>query len=618
MNRDARVSPQVDLEHPWLGLESFSETTRAYFFGREAEAAELLRRLRLNPLLALYGRSGLGKTSLLRARLVPDLVNLGFRPAFYRISYRKGEDLPLKQLLVVLEAMGPIDVPGFKLPDDPASRLWLHFHQREGKDRITHLILDQFEEIFTLGAQCPGAGAEIRQVLAILVQGAIPAPVESLLDDSEAFLKHFQLDVPPLRVLLSLRQDYVFALNRWRSQLPGLGQNSFELGELGIDAAIAAVFKPGELRCRYRGEVTEENEADTGLPPIVTKEAAERIVRFVARKHEDLHAEDVEAVPTILSLLCQALNLRRFPQPADGEAQPIAQITFGEGRRGIETIIADFYDRCLAGRPEGVRIFIEEKLVSGSGARLQHDEKSILKVFAEGCEIPGAAGERRAAGYVDAAKARACLEELVNQRLLTSVGGGGNPGYELIHDLHARVVQKSRTAREERYEKEQADRRAEAGKKAKEDAEARAQAESERAEIQAHITRRARFFAGAAIVVALIAVGACYLALAARSEADRQRREALAQKAESERQRGEAERERREAEKQQAAAETARMSAQESSNKAVAAKRDADELINFMQYDLSDTLGTVGRRDMMDAINAGMRKQHAEGGRGEG
>ena len=583
MNREARASPQVDLEHPWLGLESFGESTRAYFFGRDAEAVELLQRLRLNPLLVLYGRSGLGKTSLLRARLVPDLKNLGFRPAFYRIRYRKGEDPPpLEQLLVVLEALGSIDVPGCKLPGDPASRLWLHFHQRKRNDRISHLILDQFEEIFTLGAQRPGAGAELRQVLAILVQGAIPAPVESLLDDSEAFLKHFQLDVPPLRVLLSLRQDYVFALNRWRSQLPALGQNSFELGELVIDAAIAAVFKPGELRCRYRGEVKEENKADTGMPPIVTKETAERIVRFVARKREDLHIEDVEAVPPILSLLCQELNLRRFPQPAGAEGQPVAQITFGEGESGIETIIANFYDRCLAGRPEAVRIFIEEKLVSGSGARLQHDEKSMLKVFAEGCEIPGAADERRAAGYGNGAKARGCLEDLVNQRLLTSVGGGGNPSYELIHDLLARVVQKSRTAREERVEKEQANQRAEAEKKAKDEAEARAQIERERVaaldvalekETDARheadrATRRARWLAIAAILVALVAAIASIVAFKALDETK----------------------------KAKAAADSFAVQATNTRN-------EAEKVMVFMLFDLPKKLDPIGRLDLLDDVN---------------
>ena len=66
-------SPMADLEHPWLGLESFYEETRAYFFGRDAEIDEIHLRLRSNPLLVLYGRSGLGKTSILNAGLIPRL-----------------------------------------------------------------------------------------------------------------------------------------------------------------------------------------------------------------------------------------------------------------------------------------------------------------------------------------------------------------------------------------------------------------------------------------------------------------------------------------------------------------------------------------------------------------
>jgi len=75
--------------------------------------------------------------------------------------------------------------------------------------------------------------------------------------------------------------------------------------------------------------------------------------------------------------------------------RPPRRITFRESDADIETVITAFYERCLAGRPEAVRIFIEEELVSYSGARLSQDEQSILKVFEEGCEIPGASGDRR-------------------------------------------------------------------------------------------------------------------------------------------------------------------------------------------------------------------------------
>ncbi len=72
-----------------------------------------------------------------------------------------------------------------------------------------------------------------------------------------------------------------------------------------------------------------------------------------------------------------------------------------------------FYERCVAGRPEAVRVFIEEDLVSHSGIRLQNDEHSIVDIFANGCEVPGDEMGRYAAGYGDRDAATDCLRELV-------------------------------------------------------------------------------------------------------------------------------------------------------------------------------------------------------------
>jgi tetratricopeptide (TPR) repeat protein len=155
-------------------------------------------------------------------------------------------------------------------------------------------------------------------------------------------------------------------------------------------------------------------------------------------------------------------------------------LVFSETDADVETIIKSFYERCLASRPEAVRMFIEEDFVSYSGARLAQDEKSILRCFEEGWEIPGS-DHQRAGGFGDPVKAQECLNDLVRQRLITSLGGGENPSYELIHDLVASVAEKNRTGRQERFEKEQAERRAEAEKKAKDEAKARAQIERERA-----------------------------------------------------------------------------------------------------------------------------------------
>ncbi|HYN21762.1 MAG TPA: hypothetical protein VE078_12430, partial [Thermoanaerobaculia bacterium] len=58
-------------DNPWPGLDPFDETDRAYFHGRTAESGDLLRLVRREPLTVLFGRSGLGKTSLLKAGLFP-------------------------------------------------------------------------------------------------------------------------------------------------------------------------------------------------------------------------------------------------------------------------------------------------------------------------------------------------------------------------------------------------------------------------------------------------------------------------------------------------------------------------------------------------------------------
>src|SRR3979409_2781690 len=88
----------VDAEHPWLGLASFTEETRAFFFGRDEEIAELARRVQRKLLTLLFGQSGLGKTSILRAGLVPRLRDQGYCPIYVRVDYGREEPDPAAQL----------------------------------------------------------------------------------------------------------------------------------------------------------------------------------------------------------------------------------------------------------------------------------------------------------------------------------------------------------------------------------------------------------------------------------------------------------------------------------------------------------------------------------------
>ena len=83
---DIATKSAVDTQHPWLGLDSFTEETQAYVYEREEELAELGRRVQRKLLTILFGQSGLGKTSILRAGIVPRLRPMGYCPVYVRID----------------------------------------------------------------------------------------------------------------------------------------------------------------------------------------------------------------------------------------------------------------------------------------------------------------------------------------------------------------------------------------------------------------------------------------------------------------------------------------------------------------------------------------------------
>src|SRR5580704_16721134 len=94
----ADLTRSLDAENPWPGLIPFTEATQAYFHGRDAEAAELLRRVRRERLTILFGQSGLGKTSLLSAGLFPRLRAADFLPVYLRLDLVNVRLSPVAQI----------------------------------------------------------------------------------------------------------------------------------------------------------------------------------------------------------------------------------------------------------------------------------------------------------------------------------------------------------------------------------------------------------------------------------------------------------------------------------------------------------------------------------------
>ncbi len=447
----------VDADNPWLGLASFTEESQGYFFGREGEVGELTRRVQRKLLTVLFGKSGLGKTSILRAGLVPRLRSQGYFPVYLRIDYGHDSPEPGEQIKQAINkaardlgsVRGAEDGGGGKGGEQgtesavaaSGESIWEFLHHRDDrlKDASGHrliplLIFDQFEELFTL-AQSDEFGraraARFIEELSDLVENRPPKALEAKLDTDESIAERFDFSRSDYRVVIALREDYLAPLEGLRKVMPSLSQNRLRLAPMTGSQALEAVLQPGNRLRPTR--------------PLVSEEVAEAIVRFVAGGSELANAE-VE--PSLLSLICRELNEQRIAQ---GRSEISQDLLAGSH----ETILSTFYERSLADQPESVRRIIEDDLLTESGYRENLAEESLLKRF----QAAGAAPD--------------ALAKLVNRRLLRIEERLDVRRVELTHDVLTGVVKASRDQRHER-EAHEATERALAEQREREDAARRA------------------------------------------------------------------------------------------------------------------------------------------------
>jgi hypothetical protein len=268
----------VNPESPWLGLRPYTEAAREYFFGRDAEVRDIFQRVVHKPLTVLFGRSGLGKTSLLQAALVPRLRDAGFVPIVLRLDYAEGAAPLVREFVdALITALNP-SLPGLDaslagFPVD-ARLAWLLFHDPEYGLTAPEaprpvVLLDQFEEIFTMGqgkSEHQAATAEFLEMLADLVENRVPESLRALLETDDALADRLDYAARPAKMLLSLREDFLHLLERYRGRMPALMDNRFELRLLTGPQALEAVIEPGRLRCPPGTELTPlVSEAGSGI-----------------------------------------------------------------------------------------------------------------------------------------------------------------------------------------------------------------------------------------------------------------------------------------------------------------------------------------------------------------
>jgi hypothetical protein len=411
----------LDLDNPWPGLESYNELAHDYFSGRAAEADELLRRIVDEPITVLFGKSGLGKTSLLKAGVFPRLRQKDLLPVFIRLQIRPDTEPLIEQVrLALLDELQNEGIEHLALA--AGETLWEYLH-RTGQEFWTRLnrlvrpvfVFDQFEELFTLGRAVPGEIAAFRSDLADLVENRIPEALAQRLESRSVSELGLDMQAMPYKVVFSLREDFLADLEGWRLTMPSLRRNRMRLLPLGTAQAFEAVY----------------NERTKHLVP---EPLARTIVAFLSSRGTTV-ADDADAIvePALLSLFCRGVNDHR---KREGKVHFDEALLAG----GKDTIVTDFYRTSLVDQPERVRRFIGDELITEHGFRNSY---SVDDALARGCVTTDE------------------LQTLINRHLLRREHHLGTDRVELTHDLLTKAVLEEREERRhaERIDRERRERR---------------------------------------------------------------------------------------------------------------------------------------------------------------
>jgi WD40 repeat protein len=255
--RGNRGRKEVEERSPYPGLNAFAEEDAGVFFGREREVGELWGKLRERRLVAVIGLSGAGKTSFLRAGVIPG------RPRGWGAVYATPGASPALGLARALtpglagdaEAMGDLLSGVEELSrTGEAERLVSAAKRWRARHAETLLAVDQFEELFTLNP--PDTQERFATLLGRLA--------------SEA----------DIHVVLSLRDDFLMRCHEQEALGPVFSAIA-PLGALSRDGLRRALVEPAS---RHGYGFEDEGLVDEMLGAVEGTRGALPLVAFAASR----------------------------------------------------------------------------------------------------------------------------------------------------------------------------------------------------------------------------------------------------------------------------------------------------------------------------------------------
>jgi hypothetical protein len=395
--------------NPYVGPRTFTRAESDLFFGRDREARDLLARVMSERLLLFYAQSGAGKSSLINTRLIPQLRHEGFAVLLPlgRVGRGFHDTVSHAANNYMFSLMSSIDGSGA----DPARLADVTL-----TDFLARLVTEDGER-WVYEAGSAGAAAS----------SATPAPAQRyvlIIDQFEEIVTtqvgHWQeredffrqLDDamradPNLWVVLSLREDAVAALDPYSRLMADRLRARFYMERMGTDAALLAIRRPAKLGGRpFEPGVAEKLDADL------------RLVRVTGQKEAvwDRYVEPVQ-----LQLLCHQLweNVRGRPPAPITEADRVEAGNLDYALEGFyEHTLAEVLkepDVAEAGVLEpALRTWFDRELITETGIRnylMRNDVKGRTGT------LPNVA-----------------VDHLARRYLLHSEPRGGGTWVELVHD----------------------------------------------------------------------------------------------------------------------------------------------------------------------------------------
>jgi WD40 repeat protein len=258
------MNPVVLPDCPYKGLVPYDEKDAPFFFGRDADREIITANLMASHLTLLYGSSGVGKSSVLRAGVGYHLCQQALdnlrrwkTPEFTIVLFSSWQDDPVVALLAgvrsTFKSMGldPANAPSSNTKG-LAEQLYALARWSNGD---LFIVLDQFEEYFLYHGQEDGEGTfavEFPRAVNFL-----PPQVSSGKPEDRLFHVNF---------LIAIREDSYAKLDRFKGRIPNLYDNYLRVRHLDPDAARKAIVNPLE---KYNSLLPEGQDKITIEPELV-------------------------------------------------------------------------------------------------------------------------------------------------------------------------------------------------------------------------------------------------------------------------------------------------------------------------------------------------------------